>query len=105
MGTNGWLPGTTTKGMPYDRLDPKSGCRNCLKVSMRATYALELGSTAACEISWLHALLAGKTAHPPMPGPLARPTTRAEVAGRGAGGAGGAGRRVGGLVAAALIGT
>src|ERR1700686_642997 len=101
MGTNGWLPGTTTKGMPYEGADPKSGGRNCLNVAMRATYALELGSTAARETSWFHALLAGKTAQPPTVEPP-RATTRAGMAGCDAGGAG---RGVGRRVASALIGT
>jgi hypothetical protein len=68
---------------------------------MRATYALELGSTAECETSWFHALLAGKTAQPPTVEPP-RATTWAGAAGCGTGGAG---RGAGGRVAAALIGT
>jgi hypothetical protein len=43
-------------------------------------YALELGSTAACEMSWFHALSAGKTEQPPMDGP---PVRKVMGAGRG----------------------
>jgi hypothetical protein len=40
---------------------------------MRATYAAELGSTGALEMSRFHALSAGKVGHPPIEAPTTDP--------------------------------